>query len=77
MKDNDFPIGNPTYEEFHNKTNLLDHIDLFGHFYADIKAPDNLTIPILQIHHNNRTVSPLGKFKGWFFSPLFFFIKKK
>lgn len=40
----------------------------FGIFNCNIETPDNLNIPILQIHHNKRTISPLGKFNGWFFS---------
>jgi len=42
--------------------------DAFGFFEAIIKTPKDLDIPILQIHNKNKTISPLGKFKGWFFS---------
>jgi hypothetical protein len=39
-----------------------------GFFEAIITTPKKLDIPILQIHNKGVTVSPLGKFKGWFFS---------
>jgi hypothetical protein len=45
---------------------------LFGHFYCEIIAPEDLNYPILQIHYKGengiRIISPVGKFSGWFFS---------
>ena len=83
MKDNDFlakrrllryPIGNPAQVEF-NSFYLIDNEEsnkLFGHFYCEITAPEDLNNPILQIHHKGengiRTISPVGYFSGWFFS---------
>jgi len=40
----------------------------FGFLFAEVTAPENLNIPILQILYKGRTISPLGKFTGWFFS---------
>ena len=40
----------------------------FGFFEAIVTTPKDLHIPILQIHSKNKSISPLGKFKGWFFS---------
>jgi DNA polymerase type B, organellar and viral len=62
-----YPIGDATYIEFsESRNNLEDNLDLFGFFYAEIVAPQDLYIPILQIHHpeSRRTISPVGKFKG-------------
>jgi len=67
MKENDFPIGDCSFKDF-NHLILEETTDIFGFFYAEIVTNNDLMYPILQIHHNNRTVSPLGSFKGWFFS---------
>jgi len=65
----DFPIGDPVYFEGED---LIDYKTKFGFFYVDIVTPLDLKHPILQIHHKTkdgiRTISPLGKFSGWFFS---------
>jgi DNA polymerase type B, organellar and viral len=61
----DVPIGN--MKSFTGDVWKLDPI-AFGFFEAEVIAPLDLDIPVLQIHLNNRTVSPVGKFKGWFFS---------
>lgn len=42
--------------------------DALGFFEVIVDAPKDLNIPVLQIRHNNQTISPVGKFKGWFFS---------
>jgi len=68
MANNDFPIGDPSYIEIGENKNLEAHLSLFGHFFAKVTAPDNLLHPILQLHYNNRTMSPIGTFSGWFFS---------
>src|ERR1700735_1548753 len=62
MKNKMMPINNMKYFE----GSLLEVP--FGFLFVEVSCPDNLHIPILQIHNKNRTVSPLGKFKGWFFS---------
>ena len=69
MKDNDFPIGNPAQVEFNsfylNEEELSNK--LFGHFYCEINAPEDLKYPRslserLLIHYKGengiRTVSP-------------------
>ena len=68
-----YPIGNPTYFE---GDILKDNINPYGFFYCKITTPQNLKNPILQIHYNNRTVSPLGSFSGWFFSEELYNAKK-
>jgi hypothetical protein len=61
MLNNLYPVGSPTYFE----GNILkNNPNVFGFFYCKIVTPDNLKQPILQLHHNNRTVSPLGIFLG-------------
>jgi len=71
MLNNKYPVGNPTYFEGDyskidpNRTKL-------GFFYCKIQAPNNLNHPILQTHYKTeegiRTISPLGKFEGWYYS---------
>ena len=39
-----------------------------GFFYCEVTTPDYLLHPIIQLHHNNRTISPLGSFNGMFYS---------
>jgi DNA polymerase type B, organellar and viral len=69
MLNKEYPIGNPTY--FKGDIFILSKKP-FGFFYCKIIAPDNLLHPILQIHYKTkegiRTISPLGKFEGMFFS---------
>jgi len=38
-----------------------------GFFYCDVITPEWMEHPILQLHHNNRTMSPLGNFSGMFY----------
>jgi len=67
----EYPIGDASYIEIPEERNDLNmNLSLFGFFYAQVEAPNNLNHPILQIHHplTKRTISPLGKFSGWFFS---------
>jgi len=71
MKNNPYPVGNPTYFEGNilvNNATENNCCKAFGFFYCKITAPENLLHPILQIHHNNRTVSPLGNWEGMYFS---------
>jgi hypothetical protein len=61
----DMPVGN--IKQFTG--NILDIIDNpFGFFKCKITSPKFLDNPILQIRYNDRTISPLGTFSGWFFS---------
>jgi hypothetical protein len=68
MMNNDMPVGDPTFIEFKNHLILDKDFPYFGFFYAEVNAPIDLQYPILQIHHNSKTISPTGKFSGWFFS---------
>jgi DNA polymerase family B len=63
------PIGNPTY--FNG--NILDiDKDVFGFFYCEIIAPDNIKHPILQtrvkINGVNKTIAPIGSWEDMLFS---------
>jgi hypothetical protein len=70
MLNNPYPIGTPTYFE---GDILLTEFNPFGFFYVKVQSPDNLKHPILQLHYKTkdgiRTISPLGSFEGWYFSP--------
>jgi hypothetical protein len=57
------PIGN--MKVFEGDITKIDK-NAFGFFEAIVTTPTNLNIPVLQIHHNDRTLSPVGKFKGSF-----------
>jgi len=64
-----YPIGSPIYFEGNI---LLTYPKAFGFFYCKIEAPMGLKHPILQLHHRTgggiRTIAPLGKWEGWYFS---------
>jgi hypothetical protein len=73
MAKNPVPIDNMKFFELNShKTleELKDYLNkfIFGFVYASIITPEKLSLPILQIHYKNRTISPLGKFEGWFFT---------
>jgi len=72
MINNPYPVGNPTYFEGNILFTSLDPLAVenrpFGFFYCKITAPDNLKHPILQLHHNNRTIAPIGNWEGMYFS---------
>jgi hypothetical protein len=72
MKYNDMPIGTPTYFRGNILETATQEKDPFGFFFCDITAPDDLKHPILQIHYKTksgiRTVAPLGKWSGTYFS---------
>lgn len=69
MAQNLYPVGAPNALNFGDGVDLVNApLDLFGHFYAEIISPDNLSHPILQVKYNSRTVSPLGVLSGWFYS---------
>jgi hypothetical protein len=77
MKEFPYPVGAPTYFEGDISAGEK---NAFGFFYVNITSPKDLLHPILQIHHKTgdgtRTVSPLGKFSGWFFSEELYNAKK-
>jgi DNA polymerase family B len=67
------PVGN--IKQFTG--NILDiMVNPFGFFKCKITSPLILENPILQIRYNNRTISPLGTFTGWFFSEELFNAQK-
>jgi len=79
MRDNEFPIGTPTY--FEGNILLQPTGDsTFGFFYCKIKAPEGLKHPILQSHIKTsdglRTVAPLGNWEGMYFSKELYNAKK-
>jgi hypothetical protein len=61
------PVGNPTYFEgdiLKYSFSTTTETKPFGILEAEIEAPENIEIPILQIktqHNNTKTISPLGK----------------
>jgi len=61
MKENDMPVGVPTY--FEGDITKVDTSAL-GFFFCNIKAPDNLKHPIIQTRVKTkegvRTIAPLG-----------------
>ena len=64
------PVGIPTY--FTGDIYLHDK-DPFGFFEVEIIAPGNMNKPFLQTRVKNSkgvwiTLSPLGTWKGWYFS---------
>lgn len=64
-------IGGTNLSDKERLYSYLDKIP-FGFYFVDIKAPDNLDKPFLptKIATRNgvRTVSPIGKWSGWYFS---------
>lgn len=65
MASTELPCGSITYFE----GNILKYKkDAIGFYYCKVTTPISLKHPIIQIHHNNRTVSPLGSFEGMFYS---------
>jgi hypothetical protein len=67
---NDFPIGEPAFIEITDGADLGDHLNIYAHLFVKVRAPDNLTHPILQLHHpfTNLNIAPVGTISGWFFS---------
>lgn len=66
----DMPVGNPRY--FEGDIYLMEE-NPFGFFEVEVEAPKNLKHPILLMKSQNkkfkhRTIAPLGKWKGVYFS---------
>ena len=63
------PVGNPTY--FEGDIKQFSHKP-FGFFEVKVKAPENLNIPLLQfrlkLDNGYKTISPVGEWKGVYFS---------
>ena len=70
MKNNDFPVGKPTY--FEGDIRKINN-EAFGIFYCEIESPEYLEHPIIQTHVKTksgiRTISPLGNWFDWICSP--------
>jgi hypothetical protein len=71
MKNFQMPVGEPIYFE----GDILKYKEkAFGFFFfdADIKAPINLNIPLLQtrlkINNTTKTITPVGEWKDFYFS---------
>jgi hypothetical protein len=73
MLNNKYPIGAPTYFE---GDILKNNNSPFGFFHCKITSPEELNHPILQIHVNNSTISPLGSWEGMYFSEELYNAKK-
>lgn len=69
MKRYPMPIGTPKY--FTGDIFKINS-DAFGIFEVEVVAPDNLFYPVLQTKvksdNVNQTISPLGKWTGWYLS---------
>lgn len=65
----DMPIGNPTFIEGANLD--LQDDDLFGFYYAEVSTDKNLPSdwnPVLPVKVDGRTITPVGSWKGWYFT---------
>ena len=65
MSENEVPCGDIHYFE---GDALVHKPDLLSFCYCEVTVPNNLEHPILQVHYNNRTVSPTGTYEGVFYS---------
>ena len=70
MKEYPMPVGIPTY--FEGDITKVEYKP-FGIFEVQVEAPKDMGIPILQTKLNTekgglRTVTPLGKWTGWYLS---------
>jgi hypothetical protein len=70
------PMPTKNVRKFDGDVLLVDE-NAYGFFNCEVITPENLEIPVLQIHYKNRTISPLGKFTGWFFSEELKFARDK
>jgi len=66
MKECSMPVGNPIF--FEGDITKIDK-DAFGLFKVDVETPKNLNIPVLQckiktVHGENKTIAPLGTWRG-------------
>lgn len=79
MLNNPMPVGESTYVEYDNidmsEVSLLKNglENPFGILFVEIETPKELEMPILQTKIRTskdgfRTVAPLGKWTGWYFS---------
>ena len=65
MAQRELPTGKACYFE----GNILNYKpDALGFYYVKVTAPDDLNHPILQVHHNNTTISPLGTWEMMIYS---------
>lgn len=65
MKMFEYPCGEVMYFE-NDITKIKPYALAFC--FCEVKAPENLEHPFLQVHVNNKTISPLGEFEGVFYS---------
>lgn len=69
MHDYPMPTGKPIYFEGYVFKIKLNAFDIFD---ADITTPNNLKYSILQtivkINNTNKTITPLGNWRGWYLS---------
>ena len=70
MKNNKLPTGKIFYflhlQVLGDITKLK--ANMLGFYYVNVTAPDNLDHPIIQLHHNNCTLSPTGTFEMMIYS---------
>lgn len=69
MKEYPMPVGNPVY--FEGDISLIDN-KAFGIFEVEVKSPDNINIPLLQVivktKNGKRTIAPIGEWTGTYLS---------
>jgi len=76
MKENPMPVGSPVY--FEGDISKYEK-DLFGYFEVKVEAPKDLNIPLLQKRlkiNSYKTVTPVGSWKGFYFSDELFKAKE-
>lgn len=82
MKEQMMPVGKPVYFEGNlDDVKELDFSELenkdllnpFGFFFVEVESPLDINVPILPVKKidfrtGNHTVTPIGKWTGWYFS---------
>ena len=63
----ELPAGKPIY--FEGDISKMPNIEnKLGFYYCEVTTPDFLLHPTIQLHWNKRTIAPLGKYSGMFYS---------
>ena len=65
----DMPVGNPIFVDGINID--LQDFSIFGFYYCEVSTPQNVPSnwnPLLPVKSNGKTITPLGSWKGWYFT---------
>ena len=73
MSKYELPVGKIVYFEgdIYNYNLIIDNIvkeGVLGFYYCKVIAPLGLKHPIIQLRHNNKTLSPVGEFECMLYS---------